>query len=106
MGRFVIVAYRPKPGKEEDLLAAVKKHVRILKEQGLATDRPAYVMRAEDGTLVEVFEWRSVDAIGQAHSNPAVQALWGEFNAACDYRPLTSLPEASQMFADFEPVEI
>lgn len=106
MGRFVIVAYRPKPGKEEALLVAVKKHVQVLKDQQLVTDRPAYVMRAEDGSLVEVFEWRSAEAIQQAHSNPAVHALWGEFGAACDYTPLTGLPEASQMFAEFDAVEI
>jgi quinol monooxygenase YgiN len=106
MSRFVIVAYKPKPGKEEDLLAAVRKHVQILKDEHLVTDRPAYVMRAGDGTLVEVFEWRSAEAIHQAHSNPAVQTLWGEFGAACDYMPLTSLPEASQMFAEFDAVAL
>jgi quinol monooxygenase YgiN len=106
MGRFVIVAYRPKPGKEEDLLAAVRKHVQVLKDENLVTDRPAYVMRGGDGTLVEVFEWRSEEAIHQAHSNPAVQALWGEFGAACDYVPLTSLPEASQMFAELDAVAL
>lgn len=29
MGRFAIVAYRPKPDREEQLLAAVKKHPRL-----------------------------------------------------------------------------
>jgi quinol monooxygenase YgiN len=106
MGRFVIVAYRPKPGQGQALLAAVKKHVQVLKDEQLVTDRPAYVMRAGDGTIVEIFEWRSAEAIHQAHSSPAVQALWGEFGAACDYVPLTSLPEASQMFAEFDAVEL
>jgi len=48
------------------------------------TDKPGYVMRAGDGTIVEGFEWRSAEAIAQAHNNPAVQALWAEFGAACD----------------------
>jgi len=56
MGRFVIVAYTPKPGREQALLAAVKKHLQVLQEQKLVTDKPGYVMRAADGTLVEVFE--------------------------------------------------
>ena len=50
MGRFVIVAYTPKPGRELSLLAAVKKH--------------------------------------------------------CDYTPRARLPEAQQMFAEFEAVPI
>ncbi len=100
MGRFVIVAYTPKPGKEKNLLAAVKKHLEVLSAERLVTDRPGYVMRAADGTIVEVFEWRSAEAIKEAHSNPAVAALWAEFGAACDVTPLTKLPEAHQMFAE------
>jgi quinol monooxygenase YgiN len=106
MGRFVIVAYKPKPGKEEALLAAVRKHVQVLRDEQFVTDRPAYVMRAGDGTLLEIFEWRSAEAIHQAHSSPAVMALWGEFGAVCDYMPLTSLPETSEMFAEFEAVAV
>ncbi len=104
MGRFVIAAYKPRAGKEALLLAAVEKHMRILRAEGLVTDRPAYVMRAADGTLVEVFEWRSRDAIEEAHKNAAVNALWAELGAVSEYTPLAKLPESSNLFAEFEPV--
>jgi quinol monooxygenase YgiN len=106
MGQFVIVAYTPKPGKAEQLLAAVKKHLQVLRAEKLVTDKPAHVMRAANGTIVEVFEWRSPEAVKQAHGNPAVQALWAEFEAACDYTPLAKLAEAQQMFAEFQAVEL
>jgi len=106
MGRFVIVAYTPKAGREEQLLAAVKKHLQVLQAEQLVTDRPASVMRAADGTILEVFEWRSAEAIQQAHGNPAVHALWAEFGAACEYTPLAKLAEAQQMFAEFEAVQL
>ena len=106
MGRFVIVAYAPKAGREPQLLAAVKKHLDVLKAEQLVSDRPGYVMRAADGTIVEVFEWRSAEAIAQAHTNPAVAALWAEFGAACDYTPLARLNEAQQMFAEFDAVPL
>ena len=106
MGRFVIVAYTPKPGKDQQLLAVVKKHLRVLHAEQLVTDRPGYVMRAGDGTIVEVFEWRSAEAITRAHANPAVQALWEEFGAACDYTPLARLKESGQMFAEFDAVTL
>jgi quinol monooxygenase YgiN len=106
MGRFVIVAYTPKPNKDQQLLAAVKKHLQVLQAEKLVTERPASVMRARDGTIVEVFEWRSAEAIKQAHSNPAVGALWAEFAAACDYTPLSKLTECHQMFAEFEAVAL
>lgn len=102
MGRYVIVAYRPREGQTAALDAAVAKHLDVLRARGLATDAPATTLRAKDGTVVEVFEWASADAIARAHQDPAVQALWAEFNAACEYVPLASLPEAAQMFAEFE----
>lgn len=106
MGRFVIVAYAPKPGMAGKLLDAVRKHLGVLRAEGLVTDRPASVMRAADGTVLEVFEWRSAEAIAEAHKSPAVHALWAEFAAACDYRPLGGLAECGQLFAEFEPVEL
>src|SRR5437016_2099427 len=105
MGRFVIVAYTPKPGKDEQLLEAVRKHIDVLKAEGHVTDKAAYVMRASDGTVLEVFEWRDAEAIHEAHSNPNVQALWIEFGEACDYTPLTKLVECHQTFAEFDLVQ-
>ncbi len=106
MGRFVIVAYTPKPGKEQQLQAAVRKHLDVLLADNLITDKPGYVMRAADGSIVEVFEWRSAEAIQQAHANPSVQALWAEFAEACDLTPLTNLQETHQMFAEFDSVAL
>jgi hypothetical protein len=88
------------------VLAAVKKHVAVLRSEQLVSDRAPYAMRAADGTLVEVFEWRSADAIHQAHTNAAVQAVWGEFCVAFDYVPLANLAEARQMFAEFDSVDL
>jgi quinol monooxygenase YgiN len=104
MGRFVIAAYRPKPGKERELAALVERHMDVLRAEDLVTGKPAYVMRALNGTFVEVFEWQSVEAIAKAHESVAVQALWDGFAEVCDYVPLTTLAEAQEMFAEFDSV--
>ena len=106
MAQFVIVAYRPKPGKESELLDLLKLHVPVLRGQGLATGRAAYVMRAANGVLVEVFECVSAEAVEAAHTNPTVLALWNQFWAVCDIETLANLPEAQRMFSPFEPVEL
>lgn len=106
MGRFVIVAYRPHAGQAATLLALVGKHVEVLRAEQLISQREPYVMQAADGTVIEVFEWRSAEAIGAAHSNPAVLALWGEFASACDYVPLATLAECAQMFAEFDALSL
>ena len=102
---IVIVAYRPKPGKEADLLQLTREHVPLLRAEGLATDHPVTACRATDGTIVEVFEW-AAGGMERAHTNPAVLALWARYADACDYVPLTSLPEASNMFASFTPIDL
>lgn len=103
-GVIVIVAYRPKPGKETDLLKLVRNRVPTLKKENLVTDRLPTIMRALDGTIIEVSEWRSKEAIEAAHKNPNVLAMWNEFFAVCDCVPLNTLPEAKEMFAGFEPI--
>jgi quinol monooxygenase YgiN len=104
-GVCVIVAYRPQPGKEEPLLALVRSRVPTLKKEGLVTDRKPVIMRAKDGTILEVSEWKSREAIEAAHKNPNVLAMWEKFFALCDCVPLKTLAEASEMFAGFEPIE-
>ena len=103
-GVIVIVAYRPKPGKEKDLLELVRNRVPILRKEGLVTDRKPTLMRAHDGTIIEVSEWKSKEAIGAAHKNPNVWAMWEKFFAACEFVPLKSLREAEEMFPGFEPM--
>ena len=104
-GVCVIVAYRPKPGKEQELLAIVRTRVPSLRKEGLVTDRVPVLMRAKDGTLIEVSEWKSHEAIDAAHKNPTVLAMWDKFFALCDCVPLKTVPESNEMFAGFEPVE-
>jgi hypothetical protein len=102
---IVVVAYKPKPGKEADLLQLTREHVPLLRAEGLATGRPITACQAKDGTIVEVFEWAD-GGVERAHTNPVVLKLWERYAAACDIVPLTSLPEASTMFASFTPLDL
>jgi len=105
-GVCVIVAYRPKPGgKEQEILKLVRARVLTLRKEGLVTDRVPTIMRAKDGTIIEVSEWKSREAIDAAHKNPNVLAMWQRFFEVCDCVPLNTLAEAKEMFAGFEPVD-
>ena len=101
---IVIVAYRPKPGKEKDLLDLVRSRVPNLRKEGLVTDRAPIIMRARDATIIEVSEWKSQEAIEAAHKNPNVLAMWDKFFAICDCVPFKTLAEAEEMFPNFEPL--
>jgi hypothetical protein len=101
----VIVAYRPKPGKQDELMQLTREHVEYLRSEGLATDREAVVMEAADGSIVEVFEW-APGGVEKAHHPPGVAKLWERYWAACDIVPLKDLAECGGMFAGFRPLDL
>ena len=103
-GVVVIVAYRPKSGKEKELLELVRSRVPTLRNERLVTNRAPTIMRSRDGTIIEVSEWKSQEAIDAAHKNPNVLAMWNKFFAICDCVPLKTLAEAEEMFAGFQPM--
>jgi len=103
-GVCVIVAYRPKSGKGDELLELVRSRIPTLRKEGLVSDRAPTIMRARDGTIIEVSEWKSREAIDAAHKNPNVLAMWEKFFALCDCVPLNTLAEAGEMFAGFETI--
>ena len=103
-GRIVIVAYIPHPGREAELAELVRGHVPFLREHGLATEREPVIGRTEDGTLIEVFEWTSKQAIEKAHEMPEVQELWKRFAEVGRYEPIAEVPEAHELFSEFAAV--
>src|SRR5881296_1872981 len=103
-GVIVIVAYRPKPGKEKELLELVRSRVPTLRKENLVTNREPTIMRARDGTIIEVSEWKSHEAIDAAHKNPTVLAMWNKLFESCDCIPLNELSESAETFAGFEPI--
>jgi hypothetical protein len=106
MGRIVIACYRPKAGQQEALRALVREHAARLRSIGLVTSRAPIAMETQDGTCIEVFEWKSPEAIQAAHTHPEVLKMWEEYSRVCDYVPISQIPEASQLFSDYTPVEV
>jgi len=101
--RIVIVAYKPKTGKSEALQELMREHLIILRQQQLVTDRNSIMMEGKDGTIIEVFEWKSKAAIEQAHSNTEILKMWKKYSDVCDYIPIAKVDEASQLFSEFTP---
>lgn len=104
-GRIVIVGYQPKPGKEKELDALTRRHYGLLKDADLVTDRIPIIMKSKNGTIIEVFEWKSKAAIEQAHTHPVVLKLWEDYAAVCDYVPVAGLEEIGNLFSEFSPFE-
>lgn len=103
-GKNTFAIYRPKPGKEAQLIKLVQEHLPILKSQNLVSDRKPMVMQSKDKCIIEVFEWKSRESIDQAHTNPEVQKLWERFGELCDFESPKNIAEFSEMFSEFEAI--
>ena len=75
-----------------------------LRAEGLVTDREPIIAVAADGTVVEVFEWVSEEAIAAAHTTPAVLAMWEEYGEVSTYIPIDEVAEAASVFSEFAPL--
>jgi hypothetical protein len=94
--------YKPKPAQEEALMKLVERHLPKLRELGFATDRENYIARSQDGTIIEVFEWASMNAVNAAHQHPAVSDIWEKMSLVADFHPINKLAELNTPFADFK----
>lgn len=106
MGVFVIAAYRPKPGQEEALIGVLRRHHGILKLQGLVTDFRPVVLKSKAGEYLEIFEWKSEQAVEAAHKNPSVKELRQRFEACCDSVKLGDIAECAEPSPNFIKVHI
>lgn len=102
---YVLAVYRPKPGMEDELKALLLRHQPLLASHGLGANRSGVILQsARDGTFVELLEWVSEDAAGEAHENGEIMALWNELGRCADQLTLSDLPESSEQFPHFRAV--
>ncbi len=106
MSVIAIACYRPKPGKENDLHGLMKIHLPMLRAERLVDDGPSLCGCARDGAVVEMFTWKSQEAIDAAHKNPAVLAMWDKYAKCCDYAPVADLAEAKDLFCQLTPLDL
>ncbi|MFD2589178.1 hypothetical protein ACFSQJ_19800 [Croceitalea marina] len=104
MERIVIVAYKPFLDKEDDLKNLMNSHWDILHAEGLVTDRKSIICEAEEGIIVEIFGWKSKEAIELAHSNKSVQNMWEEYSKVCEYIPISNVKESKNLFSEFTSI--
>jgi quinol monooxygenase YgiN len=106
MGQITIAAYKPREGQEPALIELLRRHHGILRLQGLVSEFKPVVLKSAEGTYLEIFEWKSKDAMDAAHKNKAVLDLWQRFEVACEYKKLADVKEAQELFASFASVQL
>jgi hypothetical protein len=103
MGLMGIVAYRAKEGKERKLLSLIRKHAPLLKSLG-GISEASFLMKSSDGSFIEVFEWRSMEAKRQAMKSEKLWELWGEMEEYGTKVKLSSVPETREVISNFKSI--
>lgn len=106
MSRVGFVLYRPRKGKEDELVEMIKSHFPFLRQQGLITERRTLAMRAKDGSIIVAFEWTSRASIEAAAANAGVQERWMQVSKISDFEKPVGIKEFHETFPDFETVEL
>lgn len=101
---IVFALYRPHPGKADELRKIVRDHVPALQRLELATPRAPIACAAQDGTIIEIFEWADGEAADRAHEHPEVAMIWEKIGAVADFSTLDDLPESKRPFSHFRPL--
>lgn len=100
----VFAAYKPHAGKEDELKLLISRHIPMLRELELITDRPALTLKSRNGTFIEIIEWRDVRSAEKAHEHPKVAEIWEKMDAISKFVPISDLPEAGKAFSHYEVI--
>jgi hypothetical protein len=84
----VLSTFRPRAGKEDELLKTMDKNRSTLLKLGLVVQQPHIVLRGKDDAgktiFVEIFTWRDHEAAD--HVPAEVQAIWNQLQSEVEDR--------------------
>lgn len=106
MTRIGIVLYRPRKGKDEEVLNMIRDHFPFLRRLGFLTERKVMAMRTREGSIIVVFEWVSAESIAKAEVHERVQEIWMQVSKISDFDKPGTAKELNEVFPDFEPIDI
>ena len=106
----VLAVYSVSPKNRKKLLALLPKKRRYFLKAGYVTRRAPLLLQSRKNPelFIDIFEWKSDEAVAKAHKDPKVLAIWGEMGKLCKKIGigLEKLPEAGSAFPHFDPVDV
>ena len=103
---YVMAMYKPTNAENQNKLVEIlKKHIPALRKYELIKDTTAFMLKSENGTIIQTWEWESEKAMQVAHEHPAIRTIWGELEGICEFTSLSDLPESKSRFPNFKVLE-
>ena len=100
----VLCQYRVIAEREGEFRKLLERHWPTLRKLDLVTDEVSVIYRSVDDagrpSFLEIFHWKSGDAVRLAHDHPDVQAVWEPMMPLCEARdglPAMEFPAAERV---------
>lgn len=100
----VLCHYRVIAEREAEFRQLLERHWPTLRKLDLVTDEPSLIYRSVDGEgrpwFLEIFHWKTGEAVRVAHEHPDVQAVWEPMMPLCEARdglPAMEFPAAERV---------
>ena len=103
MSRIVIACYKPKPGQNEALRGLMLTHLTRLRDRGTRHRQGIHHHGGrgrDDRRSLRV----EIEAGDRSRTHEPVLEMWDQYAAVCDYVPVSSISEATQLFSEFNPL--
>ena len=105
MTELALAGYRPRAGREDELVQVLREDVATFRARGHVTERPAPLVRTENGELLVVLEWSSEHAVDDAHADAEVMAVWERKAELAEYVAPRELAGSDVPFARWSLVD-
>ena len=103
--RLSLSAYRPRPGRSDEVLRHLRHEVATLRARGHITKRPAPICLTDRGEYLVITEWATPASVDEAHEDEVVVEVWRRKEQLVDYIAPSDLDRSSVSFVSYEVLE-
>jgi hypothetical protein len=103
--RLSLSAYRPRPGRRDDLLPHLRAEIAALRERGHITARPAPICGTPGGAYLVIAGWATETAVDDAHQDDVILEIWRRKEQLVEYIAPADLDRSDVPFASYDVLE-
>jgi hypothetical protein len=103
--RLSLSAYRPRPGRSDEVLPHLRHEVATLRARGHITSRPAPICLTARGEYLVIAEWATESSVDEAHEDEVILEVWRRKEQLVEYIAPSDLDKSDIPFVGYDVLE-
>ena len=103
--RMSLSAYRPRPGRDDEVVPHLREEVATLRAYGYITSRPAPICLTARGEYLVISEWATETSVDEAHADDVILEVWRRKEKLVEYIAPADLEGSGVPFASYDILE-